>query len=185
MTGSDELEKLRNDPRHFEVVYKNYRDSSFRWLKKYHRVTKELIEDVYQDAVLVLLEKSRNPEFELTSSVQTYLNSICRNQLLSIYRRPGPILIPEPSDFDESIIDWFHYNEYAEEKEERLTLLERAFEQFRIKNEKCYQILKMQYYDKFKMSRIAELVGLSNSSSAKTQANKCRGKLYDLIHVAN
>ena len=185
MNGNDELEKLRNDPRHFEVVYKNYREGSFRWLKKYHQVTKEVIEDVYQDAVLVLLEKSRNPEFELTASVQTYLNSICRNQLLAKYRRPGPILIPEPSDFDESIIDWFHYNDYSAEKEERLILLERAFEQFRIKNEKCYQILKMQYYDNFEMSKIAELVGLSNSNSAKTQANKCRGKLYDLIHVAN
>jgi RNA polymerase sigma factor (sigma-70 family) len=185
MNGNDELEKLRNDPRHFEVVYKNYREGSFRWLKKYHQVTKEVIEDVYQDAVLVLLEKSRNPEFELTASVQTYLNSICRNQLLAKYRRPGPVLIPEPSDFDQSITDWFDYNEYSEEKEERLSLLERAFEQFRMKNEKCYQILKMQYYDKFEMSKIAELVGLSNSNSAKTQANKCRGKLYDLIHVAN
>lgn len=185
MNGHDELEKLRNDPRHFEVVYKNYRDNSFRWLKKYHRATEEEIKDVYQEAVIVLYENSRRPDFQLTASVQTYLNSICRNQLLAKYRRPGPVLIPEPSDFDESITDWFHYNEYAEEKEERLSLLERAFEQFRIKNEKCYQILKMQYYDKFKMSRIAELVGLSTSRSAITQANKCRGKLYDLIHVAN
>ena len=70
------------------------------------------------------------------------------------------------------------------EKEERLSLLEKAFEAFRIKNEKCYQILKMQYYDKFKMSKIADLVGLSNSRSAITQANKCRGKLYNLMNEA-
>jgi RNA polymerase sigma factor (sigma-70 family) len=184
MTGSEELEKLRKDPNHFEVIYSEYRDKTFRWLKKYHKAPFEEIRDVYQDAVLVLLEKSRNPKFELTASVQTYINSICHYQLLKKYRRPGPILIPELSDFDQSITDWFIYNEYSIEKEERLTLLEHAFEQFRIKNEKCYQILKMQYYDKFKMIKIADLVGLSNSRSAITQANKCRGKLYNLMNEA-
>ena len=184
MTGNDELEKLRNDPRHFEVVYKNYRDNTFRWLSKYHKNFEE-IQDVYQDAVIVLYENSRRPDFQLTASIQTYLNSICRNQLLTKHRNNSKMHLVEISEYDSKITDWFNYNEYAEDKEERLSLLERAFEQFRIKNEKCYQILKMQYFDKFKMSRIAELVGLSTSRSAITQANKCRGKLYDLIHVAN
>jgi RNA polymerase sigma factor (sigma-70 family) len=183
MTGSEELEKLRNDPNHFTVIYSDYRDNTLRWLSRYHKDYEE-IQDVYQDAVLVLYENVKRPEFQLTASVQTYLNSICRNQLLTKHRKNSKMHLVAIDDYDAQITDWFHDNDNSPEKEERLSLLEKAFEAFRIKNEKCYQILKMQYYDKFKMSKIADLVGLSNSRSAITQANKCRGKLYNLMNEA-
>ena len=184
MTDFEKIVKLRTDDRYFTKVYNEHRDYALRFMSKIHKDPDE-IQDVYQDAVIVLYENSRRSDFHLTASIQTYLNSICRNQLLTKHRNNSKLHLVEISEYDSKITDWFHYNEYAEEKEERLSLLERAFEQFRIKNEKCYQILKMQYFDKFKMSRIAELVGLSTSRSAITQANKCRGKLYDLIHDAN
>ena len=34
--------------------------------------------DVFQEAMMVLYEKSRNPEFELTCQIKTYLYSVSR-----------------------------------------------------------------------------------------------------------
>jgi RNA polymerase sigma factor (sigma-70 family) len=184
MTGNEQLDKLRNDPNYFTIIYSDFRDNTLKWLSKYHKNFEE-IQDVYQDAVLVLYENSKRPDFQLTATVQTYLNSVCRNQLLTKHRNNSRMHLVGIDDYDSKITDWFQYNEYSDDKEERLTLLESSFEKFRIKNEKCYQILKMQYFDKLKMSKIAELVGLGSSRSAITQANKCRVKLYNLINVAN
>jgi len=81
-------------------------------------INRELIKDIYHDALIVLYEKAKGGEFQLTCSLQTYLNSICRNQLLSVLRRDALMLpLAEGSDremadeneqYSEAITDWLH-----------------------------------------------------------------------------
>ena len=83
-------------------------------------------------------------------------------------------------DFDSNITDWFNDSENSQEKEEQLTTFESDFETFKEASKQCYELLRMQYYEKFNMNKIAKLLGFSNASSAKSQASRCRGKLKEL-----
>jgi DNA-directed RNA polymerase specialized sigma24 family protein len=95
MTDIEKVTRLRNDDRYFGEVYNDHRPYSMRFMSKIHK-DHEVIQDVYQDAVIVLLENVKKPDFQLSCSIQTYLNSICRNQLLTsrgMYRCPLIIFI--------------------------------------------------------------------------------------------
>lgn len=180
MLGKDQLEKLRNDPNHFKIIYADYREKTIQWLSKYHNNFEE-IKDVYQDAVLVLFENCKKTDFQLTASIETYLNSICRNQLLSKYRKNSKMHLVNMDNFDPTIDDWFSDNSFNAEKEERLSTIEKAMELFKEQSKKCFDLLSMQYYDKKRMDIIAETMGFSNDKSAKSQASKCRGELRKLV----
>ena len=178
MTDQDKVFKLANDERYFTQVYNEHKDYSLRFLRKMYS-DDDLLKDIYQDATIVLYENSKKPNFKLTCSIQTYLNSICRNRLLVLRRnKVKPIIVSE--EFDPNISDWFVEEKYDEEKEERLTAIEKALEKMKEAGSQCYQILKMQYYERFSMDKIAKLLGLANALSSKSQASKCRSKLKEL-----
>jgi len=179
MTDLDKLKKLREDPQYFKNIYNDHRGYSLRFMSKIHSDYED-IQDVYQDSVLVLYEKLKSPDFQLTHSIQTYLNSICRNQLITKHRKNSRMYKVDLEDYDSNITDWFNDLEYSQEKEERLTTFESALETFKEASKQCYELLRMQYYEHFNMNKIATLLGFSNASSAKSQASKCRGKLKEL-----
>jgi RNA polymerase sigma factor (sigma-70 family) len=178
MTDQDKVFKLANDERYFTQVYNEHKDYSLRFLRKMYN-DDDLLKDIYQDATIVLYENAKKSNFKLTCSIQTYLNSICRNRLLVLRRnKVKPIIVSE--EFDPNISDWFVEEKYDEEKEERLTAIEKALEKMKEAGSQCYQILKMQYYERFSMDKIAKLLGLANARSSKSQASKCRSKLKEL-----
>ena len=181
MTDQDKVYKLANDERYFTQVYNEYKDYSLRFMRKMYN-DDDLLKDIYQDATIVLYENSKKPNFQITHSIQTYLNSICRNRLLTLRRNKVNMLV-NADDFDPNISDWFDDEEYNEVKEERLTAIENALLKFKEAGGQCYQILKMQYYDRFSMGKIAQLLGMKNEDSAKSQASKCRSKLKKSVLI--
>ena len=66
---------------------------------------REEIKDIYQDAVIVLRENVNKPGWELTCTIQTYLNSICYYQGLTVFGKPK--ISPGSEDDIEEITDWF------------------------------------------------------------------------------
>jgi RNA polymerase sigma factor (sigma-70 family) len=184
MTDFEKIVKLRTDDRYFTKVYNEHRDYALRFMSKFHKDPDE-IQDVYQDAVLVLLENAKKEEFKLTCNIQTYLNSICRNQLLTKHRKNSKMHSVDMEDFDPNIVDWFSDNEFNPEKEERLNTLEKAMELFKQQSKKFFDLLNMQYFEKKRMDKIAEALGFSNDKSAKSQAAKCRGELRKLVQISH
>ena len=184
MTDQDKVFKLANDERYFTQVYNEHKDYSLRFLRKMYN-DDDLLKDIYQDATIVLYENAKKSNFKLTCSIQTYLNSICRNRLLSLRRNKVNTLV-NADDFDPNILDWFVEEKYDEVKEARLTAIEKALEKMKEAGGQCYQILKMQYYESFKMDKIAQILGMRNKDNSKSQASKCRSKLKKLLsHLMN
>jgi RNA polymerase sigma factor (sigma-70 family) len=181
MTDQDKVYKLANDERYFSQVYNEYKDYSLRFLRKMYN-DDDLLKDIYQDATIVLYENAKKSNFKLTCSIQTYLNSICRNRLLSLRRNKVNTLV-NADDFDPNISDWFVEEKYDEEKEERLTAIENALIKLKEAGGQCYQILKMQYYERISMGKIARILGMKNEDSAKSQASKCRSKLKKSVLI--
>ena len=131
--------------------------------------------DIYQDATIVLYEKIKNSDFKLTSSIQTYLNSICYFQFLSRLKGNYANKIILTEDIDESLNDWFE--EETELVNERIEKLNKIFDNLKTNGDKCYERLRLFYYEKLTTAEIAIKQGLKNTDSVKSQISKCRNLL--------
>ena len=80
------LDKLRSeDNASFAVLYQYYFPPIATYItNNYGR--NEDAEDIFQEAIIVLLHKVRQPDFQLTAALKTYLFSICRHLWLKRLR---------------------------------------------------------------------------------------------------
>src|SRR5688572_4115841 len=80
------LDKLRTeDNSSFGLLYKFYFPSVASYIKQ-NLGSNEDAEDVFQEAITVLLQKVRQSDFVLTSSLKTYLYAIAKNLWLKRLR---------------------------------------------------------------------------------------------------
>ena len=80
------LDQLKNeDNASFEILYKFYYPSIEAHITQNFGNTEDA-EDVFQEAIIVLLQKVRQENFVLTSSLKTYLFAIARNLWLKRLR---------------------------------------------------------------------------------------------------
>jgi RNA polymerase sigma factor (sigma-70 family) len=177
MTDQDKVYKLATDERYFTQVYNEHKDYSLRFLRKMYG-DDDLLKDIYQDATIVLYENSKKTNFKLTCSIQTYLNSICRNRLLTLRRNNVNVLV-NSDDFDPNITDWFE--EFDQDKETRLSAIENALTILKAKGEKCYEILKRFFFQKQSMDQIAVELNYTNGDNVKNQKSRCQKKLKELV----
>lgn len=125
--------------------------------------------DVFQDALLVLYEKLNQPDFVLTSSLKTFLYSVCRNLWLKRLEKSRR----------ESFTDFEEYEPAAEEEEEN----DRSEEKAKLRRhlaalgEQCRKVLTLFYYFKKNMEEIAAELGYTNADNAKNQKYKCLQRL--------
>jgi RNA polymerase sigma factor (sigma-70 family) len=183
MTDKEKILKLRTDRSYFTKVYNEHKGYTIRFLKSMNDDVDTLV-DLYQDAMIVLYEKVQDPNFQLTCSIQTYLNSICRNQLLNKFRQQSKFLT-KSIDVDVTITDWFPEDQFDEEKEERISLLENALEQLKRNGEKCYEMLVRFFYQKQSLDVIAKSMGYTNGDNVKNQKSRCQKKLKEIAHTSN
>lgn len=67
------LDQLREeDNAAFRVLYESYFPSTANYIRQNSGDNRDA-EDIFQEAVVVLLDKIRQPDFVLTSSLKTYL----------------------------------------------------------------------------------------------------------------
>jgi RNA polymerase sigma factor (sigma-70 family) len=178
MTDLEKLFKLKNDKSYFTKVYEDHREYSLNFMRKMNNDS-DLIKDIYQDAVIVLYENTRNPNFQLTCSIQTYINSICRNQLLNKYKEKSRFLTTN-EDFDSTINDWYD-QEYNETKDERINSVEIALKKLKEAGGNCYEILTRYFYNKQSMDEIASEMNYSNGDNVKNQKSRCQKKIKELV----
>lgn len=124
--------------------------------------------EVFNDSLLLMIEKIQNPSFELTSKLTTYLYGINRFLVKNELRRQNKTAYE--LEWSDTIILSDTDLGYDTEKEERLNQLERILTQI---SEKCRKIFELFYFRKESMENIARLLNYSSVNSAKTQKYKC------------
>ncbi|WP_298419584.1 sigma-70 family RNA polymerase sigma factor [uncultured Kordia sp.] len=151
--------------RAFVKIYRYFPKVS-RFICKYGG-TKEEAQDVFQEALLIFYRKAKTPSFTLTSSIETYVFSICKylwkDQLKQKNKQTDSL--EETFLNDNSIPVEIHQQE-----EEKYQLAEKALKSI---GDKCLKLLSFFYINKKKMQEIANLLGFTSESSAKTQKYKC------------
>jgi RNA polymerase sigma factor (sigma-70 family) len=129
-------------------------------------------EDIFQDALVIFIEKVSHPDFVLSSAISTYVFGICKN----LTREKRRMHQKESSKIAENEPGNKSIDEFLEE-ERRYQALDKILIQT---GKKCLELLKMFYYDRFSMKTIASRLGFKSETSAKTQKYKCLEKARSL-----
>ncbi len=176
-TDAQLIDFMRNGhPDGLTYAYKYHREYCMNYMKsKYY--DHEEIQDIFQDAVIVLYEKVQQSDFELTCSIQTYLNSICRNQIFIRLKKAGKFVQgdEETDNSSNSFLDWFEESDGV--NHDRVKIIQRVLLEWKSQSLKCYEILVRFFYRKQSMSQIAYDLGYTNADNSKNQKARCQQKL--------
>jgi len=132
--------------------------------------------DIFQEAMVVLFEKSKLDTFSLNCQLKTFIYSICRRLWLKRLQQMGKFssLIVNLEDtvaVEEDIED-------HEKKNEDFNMMEHAMAKI---GEPCKSLLDAYYLQKKNMQEIAGEFGYTNADNAKTQKYKCLVRLKKLF----
>jgi RNA polymerase sigma factor (sigma-70 family) len=161
------LEQLkREDNASFELLYKFYFTSIFNFVENNYG-SKEDAEDVFQESIIILLQKIREQNFILTSSLKTYLYAIAKNIWLKKLRDNKIITV---SDFEKyHLTSEVFPTEFIAEKTN-----EEKVEHWLTKiTANCQRILKAIFFYKEPMDNVMKKMGWKNKHTAANQQYKC------------
>ena len=132
--------------------------------------------DVYQEAIIVLYNKVRAGNFELSSKLKTFIYSVCRRLWLKRLRQKskygGDIHdLQEFISVEEDVTS-------HEEKDIQFDKMEGSLKQL---GEPCKTIIEDYYMYGKSMQEICEKFGYTNADNAKTQKYKCLQRLKKLF----
>ncbi len=133
--------------------------------------------DIFQEAMIVLFNNLHNPEFKLTSRINTFLYSVARNLWLTELRRLNK-LSDDVYELDEQIDNNDVSLEEIEHHNLRQKRLSWSLEQL---GEPCKSILSYFYFYQWTMQEIAEKMGYTNAENAKNQKYKCLLRLKKIF----
>ena len=137
--------------------------------------TAEEAKDIFQEAIIVLYEKTRSGTFELNCLIKTYLYSVSRRlwvkRLQQIQKFPGDAETVELVVVDDDMND-------HEQRNEDFQLMEKALQGL---GEPCKSLLESYYLRKKSMVEIATDFGYTNADNAKNQKYKCLMRLKKIF----
>jgi len=132
--------------------------------------------DVYQEAIIVLYDKIKSGNFELSSKLKTYLYSVSRRiwlkKLAQQNKKTNNI-----ADF-EDILAVEEDLEWHEQKDQQFDQMKTALDNL---GEPCKTIIQDFYIHNLSMQDICEKFGYTNTDNAKTQKYKCLQRLKKLF----
>lgn len=170
------IKLLKDSSGNLDIIYEKHKDYCMNFMKKINH-NDELNQDIFHDALIVLNEKIKKEDFVLNCSIQTYLNSICRNQILVRFKKNSKHS-EYSEDYDVRIDDW--YESLESDNNEKLNASVTAFEKLKDLGGKCYEILRRFFYENHSMEKIAYDMEYTNADNVKNQKSRCQKKLKEL-----
>lgn len=189
-TDQELILKIKEDAEALGIVYKKCKSSALQFLRKINYNSDERIdiEDIFQDAIIVLYEKIRSSDFVLTSSLQTYLNSVCRFQLLKKIEKNNVVEFNDNDENDDENDDSMRFNplitdsleEFEDATEQQYNAIEKALEKMRAAGGHCYELLTLFWYHRKSMNELSEIFGYTNAANTKNQKARCQKRLENM-----
>jgi RNA polymerase sigma factor (sigma-70 family) len=164
-----------NDKNSIESIYReNY--ASIQYFVLNNNGSVDDARDIFQEAMIVLYEKSKLVTFELNCQIKTYLYSICRRLWLKRLQQIGKYST-QVENLEEVVPVEVEIEEH-EKKNEDFILMEHAMAKI---GEPCKSLLDAYYLQKKNMQEISVEFGYTNADNAKTQKYKCLVRLKKLF----
>ncbi|QQL48391.1 RNA polymerase sigma factor [Mucilaginibacter ginkgonis] len=132
--------------------------------------------DIYQEAIIVLYNKIKSGDFELSSKLKTFIYSVCRRLWLK--------RLHQMSRFDGDVRDFQDFlpaDDDLEKHDERDMQFKKMEGALSLLGEPCKTIIEDFYMNERSMQDICERFGYTNADNAKTQKYKCLQRLKKLF----
>lgn len=168
----------RQDSEAIQALYDDYLPMVCQMVMQ-NQGSEEDARDLFQEAVMVLYDKSKDPSFILSCKIKTYLYAVSRRLWLKQLQQKkkkrmeehlnGNML--EPVGITEDIKEY-------EAQEAQFNTMHEALEKL---GEPCKSLLESFYLKHLSMVEIAENFGYTNPDNAKTQKYKCLNRLKKIF----
>ncbi len=132
--------------------------------------------DTFQEAMIVLYQKSLDNEFQLNCLIKTYLYSVCKRIWLKKLQQIQRFGL-QADDFEEYVAIEEDVTKH-EKQQDRFHIMENALSKI---GEPCKSLLEAYYIQKKHMNEIAAEFKYTNADNAKTQKYKCLMRLKKLF----
>jgi RNA polymerase sigma factor (sigma-70 family) len=165
----------QNDRVAIETIYKKHYNM-VQTLVLSNNGNKEDAKDIFQEAMIVLYEKTISGSFELNCLIKTYVYSVSRRLWLKRLQQAQKTA-PEPENL-ESLVPVEEELEVHEQKNADFLLMENAMQGL---GEPCKSLLESYYLQKKSMVEIAGDFGYTNADNAKNQKYKCLMRLKKIF----
>lgn len=164
----------RNDKKAVESLYRdNY--NMIQALVINNSGTAEDAKDIFQEALIVLYEKSLSGPFELNCQIKTFLYSVGKRLWLKRLMQQNRFQV---SDNHEDLVNVDGEVEEHEKRNSEFSMMEKAMSGL---GEPCRSLLESFYIQKRSMQEIASVFGYTNAENAKNQKYKCLMRLKKLF----
>jgi len=186
------LVKIKENSDYLGIVYKRCKANCLGFMRKMTngKISDYELEDVFQDANIILYEKIVKGDFVLTASFQTYLNSVCRFQLLNTLEKSKLTTDYQdnsmddddenPNGYHSSITDSLDAVDHSNEPQ--LLAMETALEKMKAAGGHCYELLTLFWYHKKSMNELTTEFGYNNSDTTKNQKARCQKRLEKIAY---
>jgi len=134
------------------------------------------VQDIFQEAMLVLYEKVRSGEFELHCQIKTFLYSVCKRLWLKQLQKKYPYS-PDISTVEETV-PVEEEMENHQEIEQEFRMMEKAISSL---GEPCRTLIEAFYLRRKTMQEISAEFGYTNADNAKNQKYKCLMRLKKIF----
>lgn len=187
LTDLELIQLIQENQDYLGVVYKRCKSYCIQFMRKMTNGSKSdyELDDVFHDSILVLYEKIVSGNFELTASLQTYLNSVCRFQLLNKLGKDKKYSYydePIGKDDEDNLISYNStitdtLDEIEDPKDSQFAAIESALEIMKEAGGHCYELLTLFWYHKKSMNELTAIFGYNNSDTTKNQKGRCQKRL--------
>lgn len=150
----------------FQLLYKFYYPSVTAFVRQNMGNTEDA-EDIFQETIVVLLRKIRQPEFVLTSTLKTYLYAIAKN--LWLKRLRGSKLI-SVEDFEKYLVEKSSFSIEFEPEPSKEEKVDRWIKKI---TDNCQRILQAIFFNHEPMESLMKKMGWRNKHVAANQQYKC------------
>jgi hypothetical protein len=186
------LVKIKQNSDYLGIVYKRCKANCLGFMrnKTYGKISDYELEDVFQDATIILYEKIIKGDFVLTVPFQTYLNSVCRFQLLNTIKKSKLTTNYQdnseddddenPNGYHSSITDSLDAVDYSNEPQ--FLAIETALEKMKAAGGHCYELLTLFWYHKKSMNELTTEFGYTNEVNTRNQKAKCQKRLEKIAY---
>lgn len=124
-------------------------------------------EDLFQEAMMVLVEKLRQDDFQLTASIDTYVYAICKNLWFKKLRdKTYELSVDELQSFD-------FLNSINDSIEDEKTYLEKLKSYLRKITGHCNRLIHDIFFKEKAIDQIQKDYGYSTRHNAQNQKHKC------------
>lgn len=168
------IEQLKcGDEKTIRKIYEDHKNGFMLFASRYGLDKEELI-DIYQDAVIALIENAKKGKIdELKSSLTTYLFGIGKFMIFQRLKKKNKTI---PSDELEHFE--LEYEDYSEDEMNiQLITLRESLKKL---GEQCVKVLTLFYYEEKKLDEIRALLGYTNKDVLKSQKSRCLKQLKDI-----